>query len=55
MFEDLEINELELCPEPIPGLSECENDDELTAWELFSMEIDTWARRASAANGFGDY
>jgi hypothetical protein len=26
-----------------------------SSWEAFIDEIDTWARRALAANGFGDY
>ena len=55
MFEEFEIDEFEFNPEPMSSLSESGNDEELTAWDLFSMEIDSWARRASAANGFGDY
>jgi hypothetical protein len=30
------------------------NDDDFPE-ETFNEEIDTWARRALAANGFGDY
>ena len=30
------------------------NEDDIP-WEAFNDEIDTWARRALAANGFGDY
>ena len=26
-----------------------------TPWEEINAEIDTWSRRALAANGFGDY
>jgi len=36
-------------------LAEAVNDDHYTPWEAFNDEIDTWARRALAANGFGDY
>ena len=28
---------------------------EVTAWEQFDDEINSWARAALAANGFGDY
>ena len=35
--------------------AESANDDEFTPWEAFNDEIDTWARRALAANGFGDF
>ncbi len=34
---------------------EAANDADATPWVTFSEEIDTWARRALAANGFGDY
>jgi hypothetical protein len=36
-------------------LADFTNDDHETPWEAFNDEIDTWARRALAANGFGDY
>ena len=36
-------------------LAESANDEQYTPWETFNDEIDTWARRALAANGFGDY
>jgi hypothetical protein len=36
-------------------LTESENDEHYTPWEELHEEIDTWARRALAANGFGDY
>ena len=36
-------------------LTESESDDHYTPWEEFNEEIDNWARRALAANGFGDY
>ena len=55
MFEGNEINEPEFCLESISSLPEFEIEEELSAWDLFSMEIDAWARHASAANGFGDY
>ena len=35
--------------------AESANDDDYTSWEEFIDEIDIWARRALAANGFGDY
>ena len=31
------------------------DDEHDTPWETFNDEIDAWARRALAANGFGDY
>jgi hypothetical protein len=31
------------------------NEDDHTPWEALNDEIYTWARRALAANGFGDY
>lgn len=36
-------------------LAESANDEHYTPWETFNDEIDTWARHALAANGFGDY
>ena len=35
-------------------LAESANEDSATTWEEFDAEIDTWARRALGANGFGD-
>ena len=35
-------------------LAEAANDDP-TPWEAFNDEVGRWARRALAANGFGDY
>jgi hypothetical protein len=34
-------------------LTESENDVHYTPWEELHEEIDAWARRALAANGFG--
>ncbi len=31
------------------------DDDHDTPWETLNDEIDVWALRALAANGFGDY
>jgi hypothetical protein len=36
-------------------LAESANDEHYTPWETLNEEIDIWARRALAANGFGDY
>jgi len=36
-------------------LADSANDDLYTPWETLSEDLDTWARRALAANGFGDY
>lgn len=35
-------------------LAESANDDPFTPVDEFDGEIDTWTRRALAANGFGD-
>jgi hypothetical protein len=37
------------------GSWESANDESGTSWEAFVDEIDAWARRTLAANGFGDY
>ena len=36
-------------------LAESANDDDYLSWEAACEDLDTWARRALAANGFGDY
>lgn len=42
-------------PDQALELAESENDDLYTPREAFNEEIAAWARRALAANGFGDY
>jgi hypothetical protein len=41
--------------EPPGELAAVPSDQGDSSWEAFVDEIDTWARRALAANGFGDY
>jgi hypothetical protein len=36
-------------------IMECFDDDEILPSPAFDSELEVWARRALAANGFGDY
>ena len=47
--------ETEYSFDPAVGLAESANDDDYISWQASDDEIDIWARRALAANGFGDY
>jgi hypothetical protein len=47
--------EAEYTLEQLVELVAVTTDEDDTPWEAFNEEIDTWARRALAANGFGDY
>ena len=53
-FIEIEFDSAELpdC-EIVKFSSRCMTRDSLS--EMFNDEIDAWARRALAANGFGDY
>jgi hypothetical protein len=36
-------------------IMDCFDDDEILPSSSFDSELEVWARRALAANGFGDY
>jgi hypothetical protein len=47
--------EVEYTLDSLVVLADISNDDDHTPWEAFNGEIDIWALRALAANGFGDF